>query len=154
MCAWVQSCPTLDPMDYSLPGSSVHGVFQARILEWVVVPFSRGSFLSRDQPVSPAFPALAGRFFSHWAIREAPLYSTKRLIPVQWVWPPTLFSSQLNVETGRLLTHYFLIQMTLSLQFKIDLFSSLLDELIQEIHNLSELFFFFLPALLVGKSYI
>ena len=38
-----QSCLTLcDPMDYSLPGSSVHGVFQARILEWVVIPFSRG----------------------------------------------------------------------------------------------------------------
>ena len=40
----VQSCLTLcDPMDYNLPGSSVHGVFQARILEWVVILFSRGS---------------------------------------------------------------------------------------------------------------
>ena len=38
-----QSCPTLcNPMDCSLPGSSVHGILQARILEWVVVPFSRG----------------------------------------------------------------------------------------------------------------
>ena len=36
-----QSCPTLcDPMDYSLPGSSVHGIFQARILEWVAISFS------------------------------------------------------------------------------------------------------------------
>ena len=36
-----QSCPTLyDPMDYSLPGSSVHGILQARILEWVAIPFS------------------------------------------------------------------------------------------------------------------
>ena len=34
-----QSCPTLsDPMDYSLPGSSVHGIFQARVLEWVPLP--------------------------------------------------------------------------------------------------------------------
>ena len=41
-----QSCPTLcDPVDYSLPGSSVHGIFQARILEWVAVSFSRGSLL-------------------------------------------------------------------------------------------------------------
>ena len=40
----LQSCLTLcEPMDYSLPGSSVHGVFQARTLEWVVIPFSRGS---------------------------------------------------------------------------------------------------------------
>ena len=40
-----QSCPTLcDPMDYSPPGSTVHGIFQARILEWVAIPFSKGSF--------------------------------------------------------------------------------------------------------------
>ena len=36
-----QSCPTLsDPMDYSLPGSSVHGIFQAKVLEWVAIAFS------------------------------------------------------------------------------------------------------------------
>ena len=40
----VQSCPTLcDPMDRSLPGSSIHGIFQTRILEWVAISFSRGS---------------------------------------------------------------------------------------------------------------
>ena len=39
-----QSCPTLcDPTDCSPPGSSVHGILQARILEWVAIPFSRGS---------------------------------------------------------------------------------------------------------------
>ena len=39
-----QSCLTLcDPMDYSSPGSSVHGILQVRILEWVVISFSRGS---------------------------------------------------------------------------------------------------------------
>ena len=39
-----QSCPTLcDPVDCSLPGSSVHGIFQARILEWVAISFSRRS---------------------------------------------------------------------------------------------------------------
>ena len=36
-----QSCPTLsDPMDYSLPGSSIHGIFQARVLEWGAIAFS------------------------------------------------------------------------------------------------------------------
>ena len=36
-----QSCPTLcNPMDYSLPGSSIHGIFQARVLEWVAIAFS------------------------------------------------------------------------------------------------------------------
>ena len=39
-----QSGPTLcDPMDYGLPGSSVHGILQARILKWVAITFSRGS---------------------------------------------------------------------------------------------------------------
>ena len=37
----LQSCPTLcDPMDCSLPGSSIHGIFQARVLEWVAIAFS------------------------------------------------------------------------------------------------------------------
>ena len=41
--------PTLcDPMDYNLPGSSVHGILQTRILEWVAIPFSRGSSLPRN----------------------------------------------------------------------------------------------------------
>ena len=45
-----QSCPTLcDPKDCSPPGSSVHGIVQARILEWFAIPFSRGSSWPRDQ---------------------------------------------------------------------------------------------------------
>ena len=46
----LQSCPTLrNPMDCSLPGSSVQGVLQARILEWVAIPSSKGSSQPRDQ---------------------------------------------------------------------------------------------------------
>ena len=50
VCAeWFQLCPTLcDPMDYSSPGSSVHGILQATILEWVAMPSSRGSSQPRD----------------------------------------------------------------------------------------------------------
>ena len=45
-----QSCATLcDPMDCSLPGSSIHGIFQARVLEWGAVSFSRGSSRLRNQ---------------------------------------------------------------------------------------------------------
>ena len=40
--------PLCDPMDCSVPGSYVHGIFQARILEWVAISFSRGSFQPRD----------------------------------------------------------------------------------------------------------
>ena len=51
----VQSCLTLrSPMCWSLPGSSVHGILQARILEWVVVPFSRGSSNPGIEPRSSA----------------------------------------------------------------------------------------------------
>ena len=39
-----QLCPTLDSIDYGLPGSSVQGILQARILEWVAISFSRGIF--------------------------------------------------------------------------------------------------------------
>ena len=54
-----QLCPTLwDPTDDSQPGSSVHGTFQARMLEWVAISSSRGGI----EPASPVFPALAGRF--------------------------------------------------------------------------------------------
>ena len=64
-----QSCPTLcDPMDYSLPGSSIHGIFQARVLEWVAISFSRGSLWPRDQT---QVSHIAGRHFTIWAAREA-----------------------------------------------------------------------------------
>ena len=61
-----QSCPSLcDPMDYSPPGSSVHGIFQSRILKWVAISYSRGSSLSGDQAqTSLGSPELAGGFFT------------------------------------------------------------------------------------------
>ena len=53
-----QSCLTLsDPMDCSLWGSSIHGIFQARVLDWVAVFFSRGSHRPRNEPGSPALQA-------------------------------------------------------------------------------------------------
>ena len=63
-----QSCPTLwDPLDCSPPGSSVYGIFQARILEWVAISFSRGSSRPRNQTwVS----RIVGRRFTVWATRE------------------------------------------------------------------------------------
>ena len=63
MCvSWIQLCLTLcDPMHCSPPGSSDHGIFQARILEWLPFP-SPGD---RPRPgVEPVSPALAGRFFA------------------------------------------------------------------------------------------
>ena len=58
LCLVAQLCPTpCDPMDYSLPGSSVHGILQARIPEWVAMLFSRGIFLPQGLNLSSALQA-------------------------------------------------------------------------------------------------
>ena len=63
-----QSCLTLwNPMDCSLPGSSIHGVFQAIILEWVATSFSRGSSQPRDRT---QFSCIVDRRFTAWATRK------------------------------------------------------------------------------------
>ena len=65
-----QSRPTLcNPVDCSLPGSSsVHGIFQAKIKEWVAVFFSRGSSRLRNQT---QVSHIAGRLFTLWATKES-----------------------------------------------------------------------------------
>ena len=69
-CAWLvaQLYPALcNPMDCSPPGSSVHGILQARILEWVAISFSRGSSWPWDRT---QVSCIAGEFFTVWATRE------------------------------------------------------------------------------------
>ena len=63
-----QSCPTIcDPMDCSLPCFSVHGIFQARVLEWVAISFSRGSSRPRDWT---QISRIVCRWFTIYATRE------------------------------------------------------------------------------------
>ena len=79
-----QSSPTLrDAMDYSLPGSSVHGILQARILEWVVIPFSG------DLPLPGIEPASL-MFFTTCTIWEA-FYSNKFYLNIRLYIPLALF---------------------------------------------------------------
>ena len=74
-----QPCPTLcDPMDCSLPGASVHGIFQARVLKWVATAFSRGSSQPRDRTL---VSRIVGRRFTVWATREVRLNATLINIP-------------------------------------------------------------------------
>ena len=91
-----QSCLTLcDPTDCSRPGSSVHGILQARILQWVAIPFSRGSF----QPTNPSL-YIAGRFFTIWATREAVLHghlAASQKLSMNALWP--------SISTSRVLSH-------------------------------------------------
>ena len=79
------SCPTLcSPMDCSLPGSSVHGILQARILEWVASPFSRGCSQPRDQT---QVSHIAGGFFTveppsdKYMHSLSVIYSIKHMVP-------------------------------------------------------------------------
>ena len=68
---FAQSCPTLcDPMHHA-----VHGILQARILEWVALPFSRGSFQPRDRT---QVSHIVGGFFTNWATREDGRQKEKR----------------------------------------------------------------------------
>ena len=68
-CLVAQSCPTLcDPMDHSPLGSSIHGILQARTLEWVAISFSRAS----SQPRNRTWVShMAGELFTVQAAREA-----------------------------------------------------------------------------------
>ena len=64
-----QLCLTLQPLDCGPPGSSIRGILQARMLEWLAISFSRGS--SQPRNWTQVF-CIAGRFFTNWALREAP----------------------------------------------------------------------------------
>ena len=90
-----QLCLTLcDPTDCSPPGASVHGLLQIRILEGVVIPFSRGSSHHRDWT---QVSCIAGRFFAIWTTRGA-LAANKG--PVRWTEPSLVDLLELCVATG------------------------------------------------------
>ena len=73
-----------DPMDCSLPGFSLHGIFQARVLEWVAISFSRGSSRPKDWT---QVSRIASRRFTLWAIRALPqgLYLILTLGQQKWL---------------------------------------------------------------------
>ena len=74
----IQSGLTLcDPVDGSLSGSSVHEIFQARILEWVVIPFSRGSSRPRDQT---HVSYITGKFFTRKLLVAR---TVKKVMPIE-----------------------------------------------------------------------
>ena len=75
-------CSTLcDPMDCSLPGSCVHGILQARKLEWVAYPFSSSQSRNRT-----GVSCIVGEFFTRWAIREAPKGDAMSAWTGKWTW--------------------------------------------------------------------
>ena len=91
-----QSCPTLcDPMDCSPPGSSIHGILQARVLEWGAISFSRGSSWPRDQT---QVSRIAGWCFNLWATWKAPQKQTKSILNY-YDFYPSLYDTCLKLNT-------------------------------------------------------
>ena len=105
-----QSCPTLcDPMDYIL-----HGILQARILEWVAIRFSRGCYQARDRT---GVSHIAGGFFTSWDSREAHSFSESYLFPLQWGLDHSLWNSGFSLSL--LFLHFLEFPLTLNHQFLI-----------------------------------
>ena len=103
-----QLCPTFcDPMDCNLPGSSVHGILQARILEWVAISFSRGSSLPGDcTQVSP----IVGRSLTIWA--QWPNPDTGIYSEAGWLWENKVTSRRLSLvmcKMGRICACKYLL---------------------------------------------
>ena len=85
-----------NPVDCSTPGSSVHGIFQARTLEWVAISSPRGSSQPRDQT---QVSCTAGKFFTIWATKETPFGTQPS--PVVYILSLALFELQGRVESFR-----------------------------------------------------
>ena len=72
VCSVAQLCPSVcDRRNHNLPGSSVHGFLQARILEWIAMPSSRGFFWSRDRTHVSCISCIGRQILYHWATWEA-----------------------------------------------------------------------------------
>ena len=94
-----------DLMDYSPPGSSVHGIFQARILEWVAISFSRESSQPRDRT---QVSCIAGGCFNLWATREAPKISRDSMyMPVTMLISTNCYKLHLIFVTTRTLNPHY-----------------------------------------------
>ena len=76
LCLYAESCPTLcGPMDCGLSGSSVHGIFKARLLEWVAISYSRGSSWPKDQTLVSCISYISRQILYYWCHQGSPLNS-------------------------------------------------------------------------------
>ena len=98
LCLVSQSCLTLcDPVDYSPPGFSIHGIFQARILEWVAISYSRGSSWPRDQNCLLHWQAYSLPL-KHWVSPKLHIqfssvqFSCSVVSDSLWPWGPKLYT--------------------------------------------------------------
>ena len=106
---WLQSCPTVQPYDCSPPDSSVHGILQARILEWVAIPFSRGSSPPRDRTHVSYISCIGRWVLYHWchlgraSTEILKLYHSQfenQEIEAQTIKPLAHFSGLISTDAG------------------------------------------------------
>ena len=105
-----QLCLTLcDPISCSPPGSSVHEILKAGILEWVAIPFFRASSQPRDQT---RVSCVTGRFFTNWATTDTKASTKWKKLTAWWPWarsPQTYWSLRINnvnpCDTGQFPHH-------------------------------------------------
>ena len=107
----LQLCPALcNPMEYSPPRSSVHGILQARILEWVAIPCLRGSFRPRDQTQVSCVSCIASRLFTSESLEKPICVYTYQFSLVAQSFP-TLCDPR-NCSTSGLPVHHQLPEFT------------------------------------------
>ena len=105
-CKSLKLCPTLcGPVDCSLPGSSAHGIFQARILEWVAISYSGGSFGPKGQTQVFCVSCIGKRILYHWVTGEALLITTTRIM-----------NKSLPLNAGSVFMHFTFLPHTSHLQ--------------------------------------
>ena len=121
------------PMYSSPPGSSVHVILLARILEWVAIPFSRGSSWPRDETQASC---IEGRFFNVWATREAPSLEV-------YLAPKVIMLAFNITDKGESVHHLMLLLGTEALKP-----GSLCSRLIASCMILVQVWFFFLSFLI------
>jgi len=107
-----------DPVDCSLPGSSIHGILQARILEWVAISFSRGSSGPRDRT---QVSRIAGRHFNCWATRERPMLNlsciSEHTLPDLDVFYFISSKIQVDLTLFKLLNLYSIVRLSYTFSF-------------------------------------
>ena len=118
-CSVPQSCPALcDTKDWSLPGSSAHGIFLARILEWVAISSSRESSWPRDRTHISYVSCIAGRFFTTEPLGKQ-LFLAINLLK----WSAIIFQTHLNIKI-------------IPIEIRVETFQGYSDSMLSQIINL------------------
>ena len=144
LCMYAQSCPTFcNPMDCSMPGSSVRGIVQARILEWVTISISRDLPDPGIEPVSPASPALQENSL-HWATKEAQYGYKHQFLSCSWwnrhpsptiSFPRALIYAYFSLLNSNCLEQYLAQSKSVNVFQESESLSSVLDRQLERIAN-------------------